>query len=98
MPGSRRSFTYRPDSFVTTVSAVFRSTLVIVTVAPGTMPPVESVMTPATLPYTACARVDDGFPITVSSAMDTESRCSTVSSGPSAPSAVKTASGSQGPG
>ena len=31
----------RPDSFVTTLSAVLRSTLVIVTVTPGSTPPVR---------------------------------------------------------
>ena len=50
VPGTSRSFTYKPDSLVTTVSDVLRSTLVIVTVAPGTTPPVESVTMPLTLP------------------------------------------------
>jgi len=40
---------------VTTESEVLRSTLVIVTVAPGTIAPDESVMMPPMLPYTACA-------------------------------------------
>ncbi len=38
-----------------TASAVFRSTLVIVTVTPGTTAPDASVMMPLMLPYTACA-------------------------------------------
>ena len=59
---------YRPDSLVTTVSAVCRSTLVIVTVAPGTMLPEVSVMMPETLPYTAWARAFDVFGASVSSA------------------------------
>src|SRR6266550_4035556 len=44
-----------------TVSDVLRSTLVMVTVAPGIALPLESTMTPATLPYTACAFADDGL-------------------------------------
>ena len=50
VPGSSRSLTYRPASFVTTLSAVLRSTLVIATVAPGTTAPVPSVTMPLTLP------------------------------------------------
>ncbi len=49
-PGSSRSLRYTPDSLVTTVSTVLRSTLVIVTVAPGRSAPVESRTMPLTLP------------------------------------------------
>src|SRR3954453_10243604 len=50
-----RSFAYRPDSFVTTESTVWRSTLVIVTVTPGNAAPLVSVTDPWMAPYTACA-------------------------------------------
>ena len=53
VPGSSRSLTKKPDSLVTTVSTVFRSRLVTVTVTPGSTPPLSSVTVPPMLPYTA---------------------------------------------
>ena len=55
VPGTSRSFRKKPDSLVTTVSEVFRSMLVTVTLTPGRIPPLESVTVPLMLPYTACA-------------------------------------------
>jgi len=45
---------------VVTLSVVLRSTLVMVTVAPGMVAPVESLTVPAMLPYTAWAAAGAG--------------------------------------
>ena len=44
-----------PEGSETAASAVFRSTLAIVMITPGTVAPDESVTVPAMLPYTAWA-------------------------------------------
>jgi hypothetical protein len=45
---------------LTTVRDVFVLTSVAVTVAPGTVPPVESLMLPSSVPVTACAAAGRG--------------------------------------